>query len=219
MMPLETFFNLPEEKREKILNSATDEFSENGFAKTSIAKIAKSAGVAKGSMYQYFKDKKELFVHIFKVALDTKLKFMEDIIRDSDKLDFYETFEKMLIAGIKFGKERPKLYKLYNKLYFAFQNSDSGIDEELKRMINDIVNTEGARKYAEFMSRLIIRAMENGDIKKSLGMEFAYFYLDTLTRAFGDYLTQDRVFYLPDEEIKSHVKKLISILKDGMKQK
>jgi AcrR family transcriptional regulator len=218
-MPLETFFNLPEEKQQKILDSATYEFAENGFANASIGRIAKNSGVSKGSMYQYFKDKKELFVYIFKVALKTKLEFMKDIIEESKELDFYEIFEKMLIAGVKFGKERPKLYKMYNKLYAVFQSGSSSAADELRLMINDAINTEGARKYAEFMSSLIMKAMEKGDIRRDIGIDFAYFYLDTLTRAFGEYLNQDRLFYLSDKDLKSHIKKLVNILKDGLKSK
>jgi len=62
-MPKETFINLKQEKQERILRSAIAEFNACGFIKANVGTIAKNAGVAKGSIYQYFEDKNELFVH------------------------------------------------------------------------------------------------------------------------------------------------------------
>jgi AcrR family transcriptional regulator len=62
-MPKETFFNLNEEKQEKIMRASISEFSRYGFEKGNIGSIAGSAGVAKGSMYQYFQNKRELFLY------------------------------------------------------------------------------------------------------------------------------------------------------------
>ena len=62
-MPKDTFFNLKEDKRERILRSAITEFNACGFIKANIGIIARNAGVAKGSMYQYFEGKDELFVY------------------------------------------------------------------------------------------------------------------------------------------------------------
>jgi AcrR family transcriptional regulator len=62
-MPKETFFNLNEEKQEKVMRSAISEFLKHGFEKGNIGDIAKNAGVAKGSIYQYFENKRELFLY------------------------------------------------------------------------------------------------------------------------------------------------------------
>ena len=59
-MPKITFFNLPDEKRQLILDIAIDEFAENDFANVSISRIVARAGIAKGSFYQYFEDKDDL---------------------------------------------------------------------------------------------------------------------------------------------------------------
>lgn len=51
-----------ESTQERIIAAARRLFGENGFRGTTTAEIARSAGVAEGSIYRYFKDKKELFV-------------------------------------------------------------------------------------------------------------------------------------------------------------
>ena len=63
-MPTNTFFNLPIEKREKIINAAKSEFVEYSFHDASINKIIKSAGISRGSFYMYFENKEDLFLYI-----------------------------------------------------------------------------------------------------------------------------------------------------------
>lgn len=50
-----------EEKREKILQAAIQLFSQYGFSETTVATIAKEAGVSFGSVFSYFPSKEELF--------------------------------------------------------------------------------------------------------------------------------------------------------------
>lgn len=50
------------EKKEKILRAGYEIFCEKGYHNTNTAEIAKRAGVATGSVYSYFKDKKSIFL-------------------------------------------------------------------------------------------------------------------------------------------------------------
>ena len=61
-MPKETFLNLPEEKRNRILDAAIQEFAANPYDVASISNIVRKVGIAKGSFYQYFEDKKDLVI-------------------------------------------------------------------------------------------------------------------------------------------------------------
>ena len=54
-----------EEKKEKIIFVAMSLFAKKGFAKTSMADIAKEAGIGKGTTYEYFKGKEQLFFETF----------------------------------------------------------------------------------------------------------------------------------------------------------
>jgi AcrR family transcriptional regulator len=48
-------------RRDAILDAALDEFSASGFAAARLDDVAKRAGIAKGTIYLYFKDKESLF--------------------------------------------------------------------------------------------------------------------------------------------------------------
>lgn len=60
-MPSETFFRLPEDKRQRLMEAAWDEFTNVRFSDASINKIIRAAGIPRGSFYQYFTDKDDLF--------------------------------------------------------------------------------------------------------------------------------------------------------------
>lgn len=63
-MCTETFLRLPEEKRNRFLDAAWEEFTHTSFEKASINKIVMKARVPRGSFYQYFTDKEDLFFYL-----------------------------------------------------------------------------------------------------------------------------------------------------------
>ena len=65
-MPTSTFMNLPAEKREKILRAAVAEFSRKNYGEASINRIIQAAEIPRGSFYQYFADKQDLFHYVLR---------------------------------------------------------------------------------------------------------------------------------------------------------
>jgi len=56
--------NQSTDKRQCILQAAVQAFSEKGYAKATIAEIARKAGVAEGTVYEYFKNKEDVLLSI-----------------------------------------------------------------------------------------------------------------------------------------------------------
>src|SRR5947209_11595247 len=67
-MPTETWWNLPNEKRQRVTRVAMIEFGKRGFSAGSLNVIAREAGIAKGSLFQYFGDKLDMFASICDAA-------------------------------------------------------------------------------------------------------------------------------------------------------
>lgn len=84
-----TFYNLPAEKREKIIDVTRREFSKGNRKKITINSVIKNAGISRGSFYQYFDDKLDL------VELITEDLFSRivDFIRDELILNGGDIFE------------------------------------------------------------------------------------------------------------------------------
>jgi AcrR family transcriptional regulator len=70
-MPKPTFLNLPAEKRDAFVRIALEEFAERLYEAASVTRIVAQAGIAKGSVYQYFEDKEDLFRFLIAHASET----------------------------------------------------------------------------------------------------------------------------------------------------
>lgn len=60
-MPSTTFYNLPAEKRERLLSAARAEFARAPYEEASVNRMIRAVGIPRGSFYMYFTDKEELF--------------------------------------------------------------------------------------------------------------------------------------------------------------
>lgn len=80
----QTFYHLPEEKQRRILQSALTEFCRLPYEKTSINRIIQEAQIPKGSFYQYFDKKEDLYVLCIKQAyqklLDARISRKESLL-------------------------------------------------------------------------------------------------------------------------------------------
>ena len=71
-MPKQTFFNLPEEKKQTLIAAAEIEFSKVPLMKASVANIIKIAGIPRGSFYQYFENIEDLYMYLLEQETDKK---------------------------------------------------------------------------------------------------------------------------------------------------
>ena len=105
------------EKKELIIQTAIKLFTENGFDNTSTASITKKAKVATGTLFHYFKNKKEL---ISEAYLDTKKEFFGEIKKNlSDDDSTENTIKKIFTNSILWGISNPE------KIKFLLQFSSS----------------------------------------------------------------------------------------------
>ena len=63
-------------KRQLIIDAAIEVFSRNGFQNSTISQIARKADVAEGTIYQYFKNKEDLF---FSIPIDKTKEFYNEL--------------------------------------------------------------------------------------------------------------------------------------------
>ena len=111
-MPQQTFFNLPEEKRQQILQVAIDEFAENDYDSVSISRIVARAGIAKGSFYQYFAGKEDLYGHVLGLIAEAKTEFMSLDHPDPNHIGIFAYLRWMAKVGVAFQVRYPQLSKI-----------------------------------------------------------------------------------------------------------
>ena len=83
-MPTDTFYKLSEEKRNNILNAIKKEFSRVPLDEISVNRIVEESKIAKGSFYQYFKDKNEAIIYILKEFIYSKKQEIKKVVNSND---------------------------------------------------------------------------------------------------------------------------------------
>ena len=115
------------DRREAILSAALDEFAERGFEAARLDDVAKRAGIAKGTIYLYFRDKETLFQELLRAMLtpiiggfealgqaDVPAKQLAEHMRDVFVHEVFETRRKDVIRlMIAEGRRFPKLAEFY----------------------------------------------------------------------------------------------------------
>lgn len=79
-MPTQTFFRLPEEKRARLTEAAWKEFMSTRFEDASINRIIHAARIPRGSFYQYFEDKTDVFLYLLSSMRSGGLAIVEDAL-------------------------------------------------------------------------------------------------------------------------------------------
>ncbi len=111
-MPKETFYNLPESKQTAVFKAAVQEFSTQKYSDASINQIVKSAGIPRGSFYQYFNDKADVFVFILeKISAQIKAVEQKNAVDDSD-CDALTQFAKKLASTIELNGSNPEYVRI-----------------------------------------------------------------------------------------------------------
>lgn len=105
-MPTQRFFNLPESKRQAFIDAALEEFGTNSYDSASVSKIVKNLKIAKGSVYQYFENKKEIYFYLIDYIREERIALIEQAIQDSDG-DFFETYMAIFQASLEFDYKYP----------------------------------------------------------------------------------------------------------------
>jgi AcrR family transcriptional regulator len=85
-MPKETFDIISDEKRQRLYSAAARVFAREGFEKANMKEIAKMAGVSKGSLYDYFENKEDLYLSVSTHAIAESRKNIDSIIDDKKGL-------------------------------------------------------------------------------------------------------------------------------------
>ncbi len=98
-MPKQTFFNLFPAKKELIEKIALKEFSSKPFEEVTVGVIVKECGIPRGSFYQYFEDKVDLFEFLVQKSRKDKLVLISKTL-EIENLPYLVRLKKFFIADL-----------------------------------------------------------------------------------------------------------------------
>lgn len=110
------FEKLDESKKERILNAALAEFARNGYRKASTNEIVREAGISKGILFHYFKDKMNLYRYLYDYSIQT---LMDDLYGklSSESQDFMDRIMDITRAKGQLVLKHPELFRFIETAY------------------------------------------------------------------------------------------------------
>ncbi len=205
-MPHQTFFNLPADKQQRILDVCIKEFADKTYHKASISRMVKESNIAKGSFYQYFDDKKDLFKYILEYMGQKKMSYFTDVLPQMFEMNIFDLLKKLYVAGVVFAKDQPELTKIGN---FILKTED----EELK---NELISDNSSRSD-DFMKTIIQAAIDRGEIRDNLDVGFINHLIQSMSlSAIEYYYLKHESLTDMDEDFIEATHAMVDVLRNGL---
>lgn len=215
-MPKDTFYNLPEEKRDLVMRCSYEEFARRDYRSASLSRIVSNAGIAKGSVYQYFENKLDLYAHLVDVATTRKLEYLESHARHI-RVGFFERFREIVFLSLKFNLENPFVSHI---LFLAAREAPT----------SEIAPVAGKvrRDAQDFTRRQLEIGVAEGDLRVDIDLSLASYLLSEMSIRVEDFLehrfrfsyeevlaTEQKTLPVPAEDVERTADSFIDLLRYG----
>lgn len=175
LMPNKTFDNLPDEKKEAVIEAALKEFTVHDFDSASLNDIITEIGIAKGSFYRYFNNKKDLYDYLIEYGLEKKFNYVSKVINSAD--DLFDFILNITNSYIKFSIENIPLA--------AFM---------LKASLSDAVVRDSylfLKDGKKVLMDKIILSQQKGVLSSRFSVDFIYFCIMELLLESSNYIKEN----------------------------
>jgi AcrR family transcriptional regulator len=211
-MPRPTFFALPDDKRDRVIDAAILEFAAWPYGVASLDRIASAARVSKGSLYQYFDDKRDVYAWLVTEHLPARKRAGQRGLPDG----MFVAFEGAVAAGLLLFREQPALASLAVRVVLPAAEPEV---REVHAKVRDTTHSA--------LRALVVGAQASGEVRTDVDPDIAadlisalmgVTLLETVARRAGidvDTLVRDpgRALVLSDATIAATVRELTTILR------
>ena len=166
-MPKETFAKIAADKRERLLREAARLFAERGFNQTDVAELANRAGVAKGSIYNYFESKEDLYLYVCRDGMERSRKAVYGDLNPD--WDIYRQLEHIFRQGMRFVLAYPEYLSLYDSI------ASPGMER-----FSDQLSLAVEKHTADYLKQLIRRDIAKGLVRGDLDVNYTAFLINSL---------------------------------------
>lgn len=183
-----------DERRQSLIEAAKDLFAENGYHATTVDDITRAAGVAKGTFYLYFSEKREVYYEVIRSFMELVKAIGGSVAEEAEKggepLHFFAQTEKAAMRLMQIYMDNSKLARL------AYRES-MGMDSKLEEMISDFY-----REIAELEARNIQIGIDLGIIRPVHPLLTAYAHIGIVERVLMAMVESPEDFPDPQDLVK-----------------
>lgn len=166
-MPKDTLFKIPADKRERLLREAALLFAERGFNQTDVAEVASRAGVAKGSIYNYFENKEDLYLYVCRDGIERSRNAVYGAV--DPEWDIFRQVDHIFRQGARFVRTYPEYLILYANI------ASAGMERFSKLMSLDV-----EKFTSDYLKELIRRDMARGLVRSDVDVNWSAFFINSL---------------------------------------
>ena len=135
----ERFFELPQEKRRRMMNAGYRVFARNSYKKSPMSEIADAAGISKALLFHYFGNKQGLYMFLWEQCARTTQRTMERY-GCYEQAGFFEQMRRGLRAKMAITREYPDMALFALK---SFYEKDEGIAPLIQKSYRDFLRGKG----------------------------------------------------------------------------
>ena len=152
----ESFFALPKEKRQAIINAGYRVFSENSYKNSPMSEIAEAAGISKSLLFYYFRNKKELYLFLWENCAETTIEFLTRYECYNQK-ELFESMERGMRAKMEIIRLFPDMGKFVIK---AFYEKDPEISAAIQESYHRYFNLKADKTRLNFNPEQFIPGLD-----------------------------------------------------------
>lgn len=138
------FINLNQDKQKEIINAAIKEFVQSGFEKASTNEIVKRANISKGSLFNYFNSKKDLYVYLVEYSMRMVECIVEQI--DLNETDVFKRIENIGLTKLQIQQKYPQVFDF---LVSTKQEESLEVKEIIKQKVGPFYDKSKKKMYEQ----------------------------------------------------------------------
>ncbi|MBP8292010.1 MAG: TetR/AcrR family transcriptional regulator [Caldilineaceae bacterium] len=177
-MSKSTFANLPAAKRQAIIDIAIEEFAAHPYATASVSHIVARAGIAKGSLYQYFENKQDFYPYLLEYAAQMQLALLRELTPPDAGQGFFALLRWQMSASLRVGVAAPHLMQLMRRAFAG----DLPFQAEVERVV-------GSAGEAHLL-QLLQRGIDAGELNPTLDLPLTAFVMQQILGELGGFIVR-----------------------------
>lgn len=194
------------------MKAAEQEFAGNGYDLSSIQQIIRSSGIPRGSFYQYFEDKEDLYGEVMYEISIRKIAYLRPLLDRQEAFGLFEWIRELVKAGVRFGMDDPLAYAIGKDLF-----ASKTLDKELfLKEMQEKLHARLSISQEELFLQAIRVSQERGEISPEYPLEMVMLFvqgmMDKLSEWYWLQVSDPQTAHLADQLLEH----MISLLQYGI---